>query len=194
LDFVASHPTLLVVTGGFLIGFLVGLTGVGAGALTTPMLITGAGMSPGLAVGTDLLFAAITKSSAAVRHHTMLNVDWHIVRWLAAGSLPGSLAMLAWLYFAHPDTHVLAKTIRHGLAIALFVSAIAIALYPWLMRHRMTADHDSGPPGRGTREWATLAFGLVLGALVTLTSVGAGSTRPSWRAASSAPTSCMPSR
>lgn len=175
LDFFVSHPTAFVIGGGFLIGFLVGLTGVGAGALTTPMLITGVGMPPALAVGTDLLFAAITKSSAAFRHHKLFNVDWHIVRWLAAGSLPGAAGMLAWLFLAQPDTHVLAVTIRHGLAFALFISAAAIAFYPWLLSYRVPVDHDTGPPGRGLREWATLAFGLVVGVLVTLTSVGAGS-------------------
>lgn len=175
MDFLAAHPTFLIVAGGFLIGFLVGLTGVGAGALTTPMLISGVGMPPALAVGTDLLFAAITKSSAAFRHHKLMNVDWHIVRWLAAGSLPGAAIMLTWLFLGHPDTHALAKTIRHGLAFALFLSAGAIALYPWLISHRVPVGHDSGPPGRGRREYATLAFGLVLGVLVTLTSVGAGS-------------------
>ena len=78
-----------------------------------------------LAVGTDLLFASITKASAAWRHHALCNVDWPIVRWLAAGSLPGAAAMLAWIYLAEPDAHVLAAIIRKVLAFALVVSALA---------------------------------------------------------------------
>src|SRR5262245_9174680 len=106
----------LIIAGGFAVGFLVGLTGVGAGSLMTPFLISGIGVSPVLAVGTDLLFACITKASAAWRHHRLGNVDWPIVRWLALGSLPGAAVVLGWIYFAHPDTHVLAGIIRRMLA------------------------------------------------------------------------------
>ncbi len=84
----------LIVGGGFCVGFLVGMTGVGAGSLMTPFLIAHVGVQPALAVGTDLLFASITKASAVAPHHNFGNVDWRIVRWLAAGSVPGSLAML----------------------------------------------------------------------------------------------------
>ncbi len=86
----------IIIGGGFAVGFLVGLTGVGAGSLMTPFLISGIGISPVMAVGTDLLFASITKASAAWRHHAMGNVNWPVVRWLATGSLPGALAMLAY--------------------------------------------------------------------------------------------------
>lgn len=164
----------LVVGGGFVIGFLVGLTGVGAGALTTPLLIAGVGLPPTVAVGTDLLFASITKASAAWRHHSLGNVDWAILRRLALGSLPGALLMLAWLTFAQPDTKLLAMMIRKWLAMALFVSAVAIALYPWVMRHRSDWADAPGEPS-SLRKTATVALGFVLGVLVALTSVGAGS-------------------
>lgn len=164
----------LIVGGGFLIGFLVGLTGVGAGALTTPLLITGVGLPPAIAVGTDLLFAAITKASAAHRHHRLGNVDWPILRWLAAGSLPGALMTLAWLTITRPDTQVLALTIRKGLAVTLVISAVAILVYPWIMRHRCEWAGGVGEAPT-TRKLSTFAFGLLLGVLVTLTSIGAGS-------------------
>jgi len=162
----------LIIGGGFAVGFLVGLTGVGAGSLMTPFLISGIGISPVLAVGTDLLFASITKASAAWRHHSMGNVNWPIVRWLALGSLPGALAMLAWIYFAEPDIHVLAAIIRKVLAAALVVSALGVAIYPLLKRYAMRAPDAAGPPV--VRPLPTLALGLVLGVLVALTSVGAG--------------------
>jgi uncharacterized membrane protein YfcA len=167
-----SDSWLLIVSGGFTVGFLVGLTGVGAGSLMTPFLISGIGISPVQAVGTDLLFASLTKASAAWRHHALGNVDWAIVRWLAAGSLPGALAMLAWIYLATPDTHVLATLIRKVLAGALIVSAIGVALYPWLKQYAMRAPDAAGPTL--VRRGPTLALGLVLGMLVALTSVGAG--------------------
>lgn len=171
----ASWGTLqLIVGGGFVIGFLVGMTGVGAGALTTPLLIAGAGMSPVTAVGTDLLFAALTKASAAFRHHRLFNIDYGVLGWLAAGSLPGAAGMLAWLFLAKPETQVLALVIRKGLAMALLASALAMALYPLVMGKTATSDVRT-TSAVGRRRWWTLALGLVLGSLVALTSVGAGS-------------------
>src|SRR3989337_3139551 len=99
MEFLHSGSWPIIVFGGFAVGFLVGLTGFGAGALMTPFLSSGIGISPVMAVGTDLLFASITKASAAWRHHSLGNVNWQIVRWLASGSLPGALAMLGWIYF-----------------------------------------------------------------------------------------------
>jgi uncharacterized protein len=172
MDFLVSNHWALIIVGGFTVGFLVGLTGVGAGSLMTPFLISGIGISPVLAVGTDLLFASITKASAAWRHHSLGNVDWPIVRWLAAGSLPGALAVLAWMYLAQPDTHILAAIIRQLLAGALVISALGVAIYPLLKRYAMHAPDADAPTV--VRRGPTLALGLVLGTLVALTSVGAG--------------------
>ena len=170
VDLSATWP--LIILGGFTVGFLVGLTGVGAGSLMTPFLISGIGISPVLAVGTDLLFASITKASAAWRHHGLGNVNWPIVRWLAAGSIPGALLMLSWIYYAAPDTQMLATLIRKILSCALVVSAIAVASYPLLQRYAMRSADASAPTI--VRRGPTLVLGLVLGVLVALTSVGAG--------------------
>jgi len=172
MDFLLSNSWPVIIIGGFTVGFLVGLTGVGAGSLMTPFLISGIGISPVLAVGTDLLFASITKASAAWRHHVLGNVDWGIVRWLAMGSLPGAVAMLAWLYLIGPDTHAISVIIRKVLAGALIVSAMGIALYPLLKRYASQAADANEPTV--VRRWPTLILGLVLGTLVALTSVGAG--------------------
>lgn len=172
MDLLLSASWPLIIVGGFTVGFLVGLTGVGAGSLMTPFLISGIGISPVLAVGTDLLFASITKASAAWRHHALGNVDWPIVRWLAAGSLPGALAMLAWIYLATPDTGELGNIIRKVLSGALVVSALGVALYPWLKRYAMRAPDAEAPTV--VRRWPTVILGLILGMLVALTSVGAG--------------------
>jgi uncharacterized membrane protein YfcA len=136
------------------------------------MLISGFGLPPAVAVGTDLLFAAITKATAAWRHHQLANIDWMILRWLAAGSLPGASFLLAWLYIAHPETEALAQTIRTALGYSLLVSAAATALFPWLARHDVLGAFDLRSTGYG--RIATIAFGAALGALVALTSVGAG--------------------
>jgi uncharacterized membrane protein YfcA len=138
----------------------------------TPFLISGIGISPVLAVGTDLLFASITKASAAWRHHWLGNVNWPIVRWLAMGSLPGAAAVLGWIYLAEPDLHVLAAIIRQVLAFALVVSALCVAAYP-LLKRLAASSVDASEPAH-VRKGPTLILGLVLGVLVALTSVGAG--------------------
>ncbi len=163
---------LLLTGGGFLIGLLVGSTGVGAGSLTTPMLISGFGVPPMIAVGTDLLFASITKASAAWRHQKLGNVDWKILRGLVTGSLSGALAVFGWLYLAKPDTLALALTIRQGLGVALLASAASIVVYPWIAKRR--GDHEPLPEVIGHRTPMVVGLGVILGSLVALTSVGAG--------------------
>lgn len=172
MEFLHSGAWPIIVIGGFAVGFLVGLTGVGAGSLMTPFLISGIGISPVLAVGTDLLFASITKASAAWRHHALGNVNWPIVRWLALGSLPGAAVVLSWIYLAQPDIHVLAAIIRKVLALALVVSALCVAAYPIIKRYAMRAPDADAPPT--VHQIPTLFLGLTLGVLVALTSVGAG--------------------
>lgn len=161
----------LIVSGGFIVGFLVGMTGVGAGSLMTPFLITHVGVAPPLAVGTDLLFASLTKASAAAPHHTFGNVNWGLVGWLAAGSVPGAFAMLGVLHFFNPDTDALSRIIKHALVVALVLSSLAILIYPIVTRNR---QQTAGPTEVPVRRMPTLILGFVLGSIVTLTSVGAG--------------------
>lgn len=156
---------------GFGVGFLVGLTGVGGGALMTPLLISTFGVAPAVAVGTDLLYAAVTKTVGGWRHHVAENVDWPIVIRLALGSIPAAIVLLAIIAYWPLDTTAMAGSIRYGLAFALPVSALAIVLYPVMMKkHANDVAVDDAPP----RVAATVLFGAGLGFLVTLTSVGAG--------------------
>jgi uncharacterized membrane protein YfcA len=135
---------------GFGVGFLVGLTGVGGGALMTPLLISTFGVPPAVAVGTDLLYASVTKTVGGWRHHVAENVDWPIVMRLALGSIPAAIIVLAIMANVQMDTDAVAQWIRYGLAFALPVSGLT------------------------PRMLATVLFGAALGALGTLTSVGAG--------------------
>jgi uncharacterized membrane protein YfcA len=162
----------IIVGGGFFVGFLVGMTGVGAGSLMTPFLISQVGLSPTLAVGTDLLFAGLTKASAAARHHSFGNVNWPIVRWLALGSVPGSIGMLALLGYLNPDVAVVSRVIKAALAGALVLSSLAILLYPIIAKERMKLMSETAD--MPVRPLPTLLLGLSIGAVVTLTSVGAG--------------------
>jgi uncharacterized protein len=161
---------LPLVAAGFTVGLLVGLTGVGGGALMTPLLISSFGISPQVAVGTDLLYASITKTAGSWRHHLSDHVDWPIVFRLAAGSLPAAALLLAAIAFFAIDTELLARWIRMGLVVALPLSALAIVLYPFVTRAAARDDDGNVPP----RTLQTVLFGVALGLLVTLTSVGAG--------------------
>ncbi len=170
MDIFYNEPWMLIAFGGFVIGFLVGMTGVGAGALTTPMLISGFGVPPPVAVGTDLLFASITKGSAAWRHHKLGNIHWGVLGMLALGSLFASMSTLLWLHFAAPNVDDMAFMIRQFLAVALVFSACAIPIVPLLMRVPVLGQTDSVEVHI---TW-TVLFGLLLGVVVTITSVGAG--------------------
>ena len=173
MDVLIANSLGLILSGGFVIGFLIGITGVGAGSLTTPLLISGVGVPPAIAVGTDLLFAAVTKMSAAWRHQRLSNVDWPILGYLAAGSLPGATAVLTWLYLAEPNTEVVAWYVKRGLALTLIVSAAAIIVFPVLKRWQ-PQGFDDPITETPVRRLPTVSFGLILGAAVALTSVGAG--------------------
>jgi len=162
---------VLFVISGFGVGVLVGLTGVGGGALMTPLLIFGFGVAPAVAVGTDLMFAAITKANGVWVHARQHSVEWRVVRWMLLGSLPASLITLLILRQVDLQTGVAQDVMTTTLGLALIVSAGAL-----IFRHRLAQDdtgfaHDE--TGRKTQV-ATVLTGIVLGALVTLTSVGAG--------------------
>lgn len=151
-------------------GFLVGLTGVGGGSLMTPILLLLYNIKPAVAVGTDLLYASVTKSVGIFAHGKLGNIDWRMVKRLAMGSLPASLATLWMLHHMDMQSNNAVATIKFWLGIALIITSAAV-----LLRNKISAFVASG-------HWipehyvpaSTVALGVVLGALVTLTSVGAG--------------------
>jgi uncharacterized membrane protein YfcA len=155
---------------GFVVGFLVGLTGVGGGSLMTPILLLIYNIKPAVAVGTDLLYASVTKSVGIFAHGKLGNIDWTIVKRLAVGSVPASMLTLWALHSMDLQSGNVVSTIKFWLGIALIVTSVAVLLRNKLMS--LVAKEEWIParyvPG------ATVALGIVLGALVTLTSVGAG--------------------
>ncbi len=157
------------VVAGLAVGCVVGLTGVGGGSLMTPILLW-FGITPATAVGTDLLYAALTKAGGVVVHHRLRHVDWRLVGWLAAGSVPASLLTLALLSRLGPS-HALDGVFRFMLGVALLLTAAAILGKPWLLRHVPTRWRDAPFAAMRPALWAT---GAVLGVLVTLSSIGAG--------------------
>ena len=137
----------------------------------TPLLISSFGVPAQVAVGTDLLYASITKTAGGWRHHVADHVDWPMVLRLAAGSLPAAAILLLVMSFLPVDTVALAHWIRMGLVVALPISGVAIVVHPWFTRTSSPRDDEGDVP---PRTLPTVLFGVVLGLLVTLTSVGAG--------------------
>ena len=155
---------------GLLVGMLVGMTGVGGGSLMTPLLVLLFGFHPATAVGTDLLYASVTKTVGTAVHGKAGTVDWRIVRRLAAGSVPASIATLL-IMSRFGATNGTAAALNLVLGIALLLTGIAVFFRPWILSwagHHIQAMDDSRH-----RRW-TVALGLALGILVSVTSVGAG--------------------
>jgi uncharacterized protein len=166
-----SDATLLVtlIASGFGVGALVGLTGVGGGSLMTPLLISVLHVKAIVAIGTDLLFAAITKSSGAWVHAQRGNVEWRLTLLLCAGSVPATLATLAWLSQRSANGTDVATLSRPALGVALIFTAVAVALRPKLLAWIQRKDR-----ARAVSPWRTVLIGAILGGVVSLTSVGAG--------------------
>jgi len=158
---------------GFLVGLIVGVTGVGGGSLMTPLLVLVFGVAPVTAVGTDLLFAALTKTGGAWAHARRGNVAWGIVGWLAAGSVPASAVTLLLLHLFVPDPGKLSAIVSVALGFALILTSAALLfrdkLHAWAARRAA-----SGPRSTISSAQRTVALGALLGVLVTVSSVGAG--------------------
>ena len=116
----------LYAVSGLLVGLLVGLTGVGGGSLMTPLLVLVFGIHPSTAVGTDLLYAAATKTVGTAVHGASGTVDWRIVRRLAAGSVPATIVTLLILSQLHGKSDAANHAITFVLGLALIATAIAI--------------------------------------------------------------------
>ena len=155
---------------GFIVGLLVGLTGVGGGSLMTPILVLFFHIKPALAVGTDLLYASVTKSVGIFAHGKLGNIDWKIVKRLMFGSIPASILTTFYLKQIDITSTGAVDIIKFYLGIALLLTSIAVIFRPYLIeRSKVTLLKSDN-----TVAIATILLGLILGGLVTLTSVGAG--------------------
>ena len=161
---------------GFVVGLIVGLTGVGGGSLMTPLLIFGFGIKPYMAIGTDLLFAAFTKMGGTVSLARRRLVPWRLVAALSMGSIPAALATLFVLHWMGPANPLVQKTMTLTLGVALLMTALA-TIYKAIRGKQVPRQiaPDQLASATRPRHWSLpLFFGALIGTLVTLTSVGAG--------------------
>lgn len=163
----------LLVAAGALTGFVVGLTGVGGGALMTPLLLLFFGVAPLTAVGTDLWFAALTKLAATRIHHGHGLIDWQVVRRLWLGSLPASALTLVWIRLKPIDASAV-QFLTVALGCTVLLTAVGMLLQKPLhafgKRIRLSNERDF----KAWQPPLTVLAGALLGVMVTLTSVGAG--------------------
>ncbi len=170
-----AHLSYVYVIAGLGVGFIVGMTGVGGGSLMTPILLH-FGIVPMNAVGTDLLYAAITKGNGVWVHQKKRNVDWSITLRLACGSIPAAVLTLVGLriFKAHSHGHAANDIIKFSLGIALLLTSVAIlfkqALLNWSHRNDVIFTRMS----EKQRHVATVVIGFALGVIVSITSIGAG--------------------
>jgi len=160
---------------GFFVGFIIGMTGVGGGSLMTPILVLVFGIKPAIAVGTDLLYAAITKSGGVFVHHKHGNIQWKIVILLSIGSIPASICSI--FIIKHLDASGINydDLIMTTLSVALILTALL--LFTRNQLHKLSEKEQFNAIKiihRKYRKPVTIIAGVLIGVLVTLSSVGAG--------------------
>jgi uncharacterized membrane protein YfcA len=170
MDFL-SHINPFFVLCGVLVGGLVGFTGVGGGSLMTPILILLFRVHPAVAVGTDLLYAAITNTSGSLVHGVNKTIDWKVVRRLALGSVPMTALSIFLLYEIGAESRWGHEIVTKVLGLALLVTAVLLFLRKPLLKWY---DERIGEPDPRLVARLTVATGAALGLLVTISSVGAG--------------------
>jgi uncharacterized membrane protein YfcA len=161
------------VIAGLLVGIVVGLTGVGGGSLMTPILLH-FGISPANAVGTDLLYAAITKAGGVHVHHQKKNIDWRITGWLSLGSVPAAALTLVWLHYMTANMDTLNSIIKITLGYTLVFTAVAILFKRKIFDYSQKNDLWVTRMSHRQQFVATVVTGVFLGVIVTITSIGAG--------------------
>jgi uncharacterized protein len=156
---------------GFAVGALVGMTGVGGGSLMTPLLILLFGVHPATAVGTDLLYAAATKTGGSLVHGFARSIDWRVVGRLATGSVPATIVTLAVLSHFNLSGDAARNLITLVLSVALFATAFVL-----VFGGAIVAAYRARVVEINSQRTAvnTVLVGMVLGVLVSISSVGAG--------------------
>jgi uncharacterized membrane protein YfcA len=156
---------------GLAVGLLVGFTGVGGGSLMTPLLVLLFGVHPSTAVGTDLLYAGLTKIGGSAVHSFNGAVDWKVVRRLASGSAPAAVATLLALNYVGKGSDATQHLISTTLGFALLLTAVTLIFRRWIIaRYGQMMERAS----EARIGWLTVLLGAILGVLVTVSSVGAG--------------------
>jgi uncharacterized membrane protein YfcA len=166
-----QHINPLYVASGFVVGFLVGITGVGGGSLMTPLLILLFGIHPVTAVGTDLLYATVTKTGGSLVHGSNRTIDWRVVGRLASGSLPASILTVLLLNYLNIDNAATNAAVSKLVGVVLLLASASLIFRKTLLAAYAHRVNSLSPQ---TTYWLTILTGAILGVLVSISSVGAG--------------------
>jgi uncharacterized membrane protein YfcA len=167
------HVDPYIVLGSAIIGFLVGMTGAGGGALMTPMLILLFGVTPSSAISSDLVAAVLMRPIGAIVHLRQRTVNLRLVGWMVLGSVP--MAFLgSYLLSLMGHAKTAQKNIELALGIALLVGASAMVLR-YLLDRKSGHNRTAAVHGVTPRPLRTIAIGMIGGVVVGITSVGSGS-------------------
>ena len=161
------HLSLL----GLCVGVLVGMTGVGGGSLMTPLLILMFGVPPVTAVSTDLVVAAVTKIGGSVIHGFAHSIDWRVVRRLASGSIPATVGTIAILSRFNLDSGAARGLITLVLSVVLFATAFVLVFGKQIVGAYRARIAELDRPHTAKH---TVLVGILIGVLVSLSSIGAG--------------------
>ena len=174
---------------GLLIGFLVGLTGMGGGSLLAPIMILFFRVPPVWAIGTDIAYSTVTKAVGSIVHIRQKNVNFKVAMWLAIGSVPATLLSVGLVqYLRKHYSGIINGVILHTLGFTLIVVAVLLVSKPFVMKYieRRNLEAAKRAAERGEiiepnitweryyRPAIAIAIGAVVGFLVGLTSVGSG--------------------
>jgi uncharacterized membrane protein YfcA len=167
------HIDPYIVLGSAVVGFLVGMTGAGGGALMTPMLILLFGVQPGAAISSDLVAAVVMRPFGAGVHLRKGTVNRHLVGWMVLGSVP--MAFLgAYLLHLMGNDKAAQQNIETALGAALLLGAAAMVLR-YILDRRSGESRTSVVHDVDVRPVRTVAIGMIGGVIVGMTSVGSGS-------------------
>ncbi|MEH7385246.1 sulfite exporter TauE/SafE family protein [Bacillus sp. JJ1521] len=154
---------------GLLVGIIIGATGMGGGIIMTPLLLFGFGVSPAVVVGTDLIFAAVTKSFGAWQHWRQKTIDFNLLLRVAIGSIPGTLTGLLLLYFIKQDNQTdLNFFITKSISVAFILISVVMLLNLFVQKKSIFDG------SKKVNTAVLISIGFLTGLLVAITSVGSG--------------------
>jgi uncharacterized membrane protein YfcA len=159
-----------IAAAGLVVGLIIGLTGMGGGALMTPILVIFFGVSPSAAISSDVVASFVLKPIGGGVHARRGTVRWDLVRWLALGSVPSAFAG-AWI-ISNVGGDDVENRIKQILGVVLLLAATGMLVKVWLQHHRPAAESDAP---FAIRPIPTIVIGIVGGVMVGMTSVGSGS-------------------
>lgn len=161
-----------IIVMGLIIGFMVGLTGVGGAALLTPILIL-LGINPSIAVGTDLVYNSITKLFGSIQHWRQKTINFKLVRYLAIGSIPSAICAVGILHLFDSFFHNQELVIKHALGYVLILVALSTLIKTFVKNK--AGLNQLQKKSIEEKRLLTIGLGAVLGFIVGLTSIGSGS-------------------